>query len=64
MNSHGLPGNGRRMGPIMGTRHYRPTYDHYASTGYSIPPLRKKRSLWVGFKCFCPYCCHSISLEE
>ena len=37
MNSHRLPGKGRRMGPLMGhTMHYndrRQTYDHYASTG-------------------------------
>nr|QWL23238.1 ribosomal protein L23 [Endiandra sp. C40] len=31
INSHRLPGKGRRMGPIMGNALQ--TYDHYASTG-------------------------------
>nr|YP_009179098.1 ribosomal protein L23 [Ostrya rehderiana]YP_009353670.1 ribosomal protein L23 [Ostrya trichocarpa]YP_009535926.1 ribosomal protein L23 [Ostrya japonica]YP_009536011.1 ribosomal protein L23 [Ostrya chinensis]ALK26656.1 ribosomal protein L23 [Ostrya rehderiana]AQY15739.1 ribosomal protein L23 [Ostrya trichocarpa]AVZ03158.1 ribosomal protein L23 [Ostrya rehderiana]AYK29019.1 ribosomal protein L23 [Ostrya trichocarpa]AYK29104.1 ribosomal protein L23 [Ostrya trichocarpa] len=34
MNSHRLPGKGRRMGPIMGHIYNAlQTYDHYASTG-------------------------------
>ena len=44
MNSHRLPRKGRRMGPIMG--HTMP-YRRMIITlqpGYSIPPLRKKRT--------------------
>nr|YP_009741494.1 ribosomal protein L23 [Cuphea hyssopifolia]YP_009741514.1 ribosomal protein L23 [Cuphea hyssopifolia]YP_010388735.1 ribosomal protein L23 [Cuphea micropetala]YP_010388803.1 ribosomal protein L23 [Cuphea micropetala]YP_010927484.1 ribosomal protein L23 [Cuphea spruceana]YP_010927503.1 ribosomal protein L23 [Cuphea spruceana]QID57767.1 ribosomal protein L23 [Cuphea hyssopifolia]QID57788.1 ribosomal protein L23 [Cuphea hyssopifolia]UPQ43902.1 ribosomal protein L23 [Cuphea micropetala]UPQ43 len=52
MNSHRLPGRGRRMGPIMGhTMHYRrviitlqPGYYLPPVTRYSIPPLIKKRT--------------------
>ncbi|KAK9135169.1 hypothetical protein Syun_014499 [Stephania yunnanensis] len=44
MNSHRLPGRGRRMGPIMGhTMHYRRMIITL-QPGYSIPPLRKKRT--------------------
>nr|QBC71376.1 ribosomal protein L23 [Anacampseros filamentosa]QBC71377.1 ribosomal protein L23 [Anacampseros filamentosa] len=44
MNSHRLPRKGRRMEPIMGhTMHYRPMIIRLQS-GYSIPPLRKKRT--------------------
>nr|YP_009570063.1 ribosomal protein L23 [Myricaria paniculata]YP_009570082.1 ribosomal protein L23 [Myricaria paniculata]YP_009745747.1 ribosomal protein L23 [Myricaria prostrata]YP_009745767.1 ribosomal protein L23 [Myricaria prostrata]YP_010268413.1 ribosomal protein L23 [Myricaria squamosa]YP_010268432.1 ribosomal protein L23 [Myricaria squamosa]YP_010378420.1 ribosomal protein L23 [Myricaria elegans]YP_010378438.1 ribosomal protein L23 [Myricaria elegans]YP_010715228.1 ribosomal protein L23 [Myricaria len=44
MNSHRLPGKGRRMGPIMGhTMHYRRMIITL-QPGYSIPPLRKKRT--------------------
>nr|YP_010274992.1 ribosomal protein L23 [Nonea vesicaria]YP_010275014.1 ribosomal protein L23 [Nonea vesicaria]UJV31774.1 ribosomal protein L23 [Nonea vesicaria]UJV31796.1 ribosomal protein L23 [Nonea vesicaria] len=44
MNSHRLPGKGRRMGPIMGhTMHYRRMIITLQS-GYSIPPLTKKRT--------------------
>lgn len=46
MNRHRLPGKGRRrrMGPIMGhTMHYRRMIITLQS-GYSIPPLRKKRT--------------------
>ena len=44
MNSHQLPGKGRRMGPIMGhTMHYRRMIITL-QPGYSIPPLRKKRT--------------------
>lgn len=43
MNSHRLPGKGRRMGPIMGhTMHYRRMIITL-QPGYSIPPLRKKK---------------------
>ncbi|KAK5769982.1 hypothetical protein PVK06_050045 [Gossypium arboreum] len=42
MNSHRLPGKGRRMGPIMGhTMHYRRMIITL-QPGYSIPPLRRK----------------------
>ena len=44
MNSHRLPRKGRRMGPIMGhTMHYRRMIITL-QPGYSIPPLRKKRT--------------------
>jgi large subunit ribosomal protein L23 len=44
MNSHRLPGKGRRMGPIMGhTMHYR-CMIITLQLGYSIPPLIKKRT--------------------
>nr|YP_010872671.1 ribosomal protein L23 [Angelica hirsutiflora]AKZ23656.1 ribosomal protein L23 [Zizia aurea]UNN52631.1 ribosomal protein L23 [Peucedanum japonicum]WGU50171.1 ribosomal protein L23 [Angelica hirsutiflora] len=44
MNSHRLPVKGRRMGPIMGqTMHYRRMIITL-QPGYSIPPLRKKRT--------------------
>ena len=44
MNSHQLPGKGRRMGPIMGhTMHYRRMIITL-QPGYSIPPLIKKRT--------------------
>ena len=46
MNSHRLPlrGRRRRMGPIMGhTMHYRRMIITL-QPGYSIPPLRKKRT--------------------
>lgn len=44
MNSHRLPGKGRRMGPILGhTMHYRRMIITL-QPGYSIPPLRKKRT--------------------
>ena len=44
MNSHRLPGKSRRMGPIMGhTMHYRRMIITL-QPGYSIPPLRKKRT--------------------
>ena len=39
MNSHRLPGKGRRMGPIM--RH---TMHYTLQPGYSIPPLIEKRT--------------------
>ncbi len=46
MNSHRLPGKGRRMGSIMGhTMHY--NYRRMIITlqpGYSIPPLIEKRT--------------------
>lgn len=42
MNSHQLPGKGRRMRPIMGL-HYRRMIITL-QPGYSIPPLRKKRT--------------------
>nr|ACH47394.1 ribosomal protein L23 [Geranium carolinianum] len=42
MNSHRLPGKGRRMGPSMGHRmHYRRLIITL-QPGYSIPPLRKE----------------------
>nr|YP_009470994.1 ribosomal protein L23 [Anemopaegma chamberlaynii]YP_009471015.1 ribosomal protein L23 [Anemopaegma chamberlaynii]AVF97618.1 ribosomal protein L23 [Anemopaegma chamberlaynii]AVF97639.1 ribosomal protein L23 [Anemopaegma chamberlaynii] len=45
MNSHRLPGKGRRMGPIMGhTMHYRRMIITLLP-GYSILPLRKKFNL-------------------
>nr|WCR50839.1 ribosomal protein L23 [Dracocephalum rupestre]WCR50858.1 ribosomal protein L23 [Dracocephalum rupestre] len=40
MNSHRLPGKGRRMGHTM---HYRRMIITL-QPGYSIPPLRKKRT--------------------
>ncbi|KAL8252891.1 hypothetical protein R6Q59_036584 [Mikania micrantha] len=44
MNSHRLRGKARRMGPIMGqTMHYRRMIITL-QPGYSIPPLRKKRT--------------------
>lgn len=44
MNSHQLPRKGRRMGPIMAhTMHYRRMIITL-QPGYSIPPLRKKRT--------------------
>nr|YP_009352011.1 ribosomal protein L23 [Schoepfia jasminodora]AQW41729.1 ribosomal protein L23 [Schoepfia jasminodora] len=44
INSHRLPGRGRRMGPLMGhTMHYRRMIITL-QPGYSIPPLRKKRT--------------------
>nr|YP_009711169.1 ribosomal protein L23 [Triosteum himalayanum]QGI24584.1 ribosomal protein L23 [Triosteum himalayanum] len=44
MKSHRLPGKGRRMGPILGqTMHYRRMIITL-QPGYSIPPLRKKRT--------------------
>ncbi|KAB2024962.1 hypothetical protein ERO13_D06G105280v2 [Gossypium hirsutum] len=44
MNSHRLPEKGSRMGPIMGhTMHYRRMIITL-QTGYSIPPLRTKRT--------------------
>ncbi|KAL4325910.1 hypothetical protein GQ457_11G033100 [Hibiscus cannabinus] len=44
MNSHRLPGKSRRMGPIMGhTMHYR-CMIITLQPGYSIPPLRMKRT--------------------
>nr|YP_010475714.1 ribosomal protein L23 [Corydalis stricta]YP_010475729.1 ribosomal protein L23 [Corydalis stricta]UVH70001.1 ribosomal protein L23 [Corydalis stricta]UVH70016.1 ribosomal protein L23 [Corydalis stricta] len=43
MNSHRLPGKGRRMGPIMGhTMHYRRMIITL-QPGYSIPPLFYKK---------------------
>nr|QWK45235.1 ribosomal protein L23 [Stephania tetrandra]QWK45254.1 ribosomal protein L23 [Stephania tetrandra] len=42
MNSHRLPGKGRRMGPGH-TMHYRRMIITL-QPGYSIPPLRKKRT--------------------
>uniref|UniRef100_UPI0030FF10A2 ribosomal protein L23 n=1 Tax=Dactylicapnos scandens TaxID=1406284 RepID=UPI0030FF10A2 len=42
MNSHRLPGKGRRMGPMMGqTMHYRRMIITL-QPGYSIPPLFEK----------------------
>ncbi|KAJ0099274.1 hypothetical protein Patl1_20906 [Pistacia atlantica] len=42
MNSHQLPGKGRRMGPIMGhTMHYRRMIITL-QPGYSIPPFARK----------------------
>nr|YP_010330885.1 ribosomal protein L23 [Gesnouinia arborea]YP_010330904.1 ribosomal protein L23 [Gesnouinia arborea]YP_010468551.1 ribosomal protein L23 [Parietaria mauritanica]YP_010468571.1 ribosomal protein L23 [Parietaria mauritanica]YP_010470181.1 ribosomal protein L23 [Parietaria judaica]YP_010470201.1 ribosomal protein L23 [Parietaria judaica]UNY34190.1 ribosomal protein L23 [Gesnouinia arborea]UNY34209.1 ribosomal protein L23 [Gesnouinia arborea]UVF31661.1 ribosomal protein L23 [Parietaria maurit len=42
MNSHRLPGKGRRMGPIMGhTMHYRRMIITL-QPGYYIPPFRTK----------------------
>ena len=42
MNSHRLPGKGRRMGPIMGhTMHYKRMIITL-QPGYSIPPVLKK----------------------
>ncbi|RDX58422.1 50S ribosomal protein L23, chloroplastic, partial [Mucuna pruriens] len=44
MNSHRLPLKGRRVRPIMGhTMHYRRMIITL-QPGYSIPPLRKKRT--------------------
>lgn len=44
MNSHRIPGKGRRMGPIMGHRmHYRRMIITL-QPGYYIPPLIKKRT--------------------
>nr|YP_009684822.1 ribosomal protein L23 [Allium praemixtum]QDS78711.1 ribosomal protein L23 [Allium praemixtum] len=44
MNSHRLPGKGRRIGPIMGhTMHYRRMIITL-QPGYSIPPLIEKRT--------------------
>ncbi|KAH1039058.1 hypothetical protein J1N35_040801, partial [Gossypium stocksii] len=44
MNSHRFPGKGRRMGPIMGhTMHYRRMIITL-QPGYSISPLRMKRT--------------------
>ena len=44
MNSHRLPRKSRRMGPIMGhTMHYRRMIITL-QPGYSIPPLRTKRT--------------------
>src|SRR5436189_6125582 len=44
MNSHRLPGRGRKMGPIMGhTMHYRRMIITL-QPGYSIPPLIEKRT--------------------
>nr|QFQ37144.1 ribosomal protein L23 [Dipelta yunnanensis] len=44
MNSHRLPGKGKRIGPIMGqTVHYRRMIITL-QPGYSIPPFRKKRT--------------------
>lgn len=44
MNSHRLPGKVKRMGPILGhTMHYRRMIITL-QPGYSIPPLRKKRT--------------------
>ena len=44
MNSHRLPVKGRRVRPIMGhTMHYRRMIITL-QPGYSIPPLRKKRT--------------------
>ncbi|KAL5579963.1 hypothetical protein UlMin_012405 [Ulmus minor] len=44
MNSHRLLGKGRRMGSIMGhTMHYK-CMIITLQPGYSIPPLRKKRT--------------------
>ncbi|KAJ7013223.1 ribosomal protein L23, partial [Populus alba x Populus x berolinensis] len=44
MNSHRLPGKGRRRRPIMGhTMHYRRMIITL-QPGYSIPLLRKKRT--------------------
>ncbi|MFQ6664064.1 hypothetical protein Gotur_031297 [Gossypium turneri] len=44
MNSHQLPRNGRRMGPIMRhTMHYR-SMIVTLQPGYSILPLRMKRT--------------------
>nr|YP_010611217.1 ribosomal protein L23 [Trigonotis barkamensis]YP_010611237.1 ribosomal protein L23 [Trigonotis barkamensis]YP_010611472.1 ribosomal protein L23 [Trigonotis cinereifolia]YP_010611492.1 ribosomal protein L23 [Trigonotis cinereifolia]YP_010611558.1 ribosomal protein L23 [Trigonotis coreana]YP_010611578.1 ribosomal protein L23 [Trigonotis coreana]YP_010611642.1 ribosomal protein L23 [Trigonotis corispermoides]YP_010611662.1 ribosomal protein L23 [Trigonotis corispermoides]YP_010611727.1 ribo len=51
MNSHRLPGKGRRMGPIMGHRTYYgtynalQTYDHYASTGLFYSTSYKEKNL-------------------
>ena len=41
MNSHRLPGKGRRMRPIMG---HTMRMIITLQPGYSIPPLRKKRT--------------------
>nr|YP_010712179.1 ribosomal protein L23 [Corydalis speciosa]YP_010712198.1 ribosomal protein L23 [Corydalis speciosa]WDA92834.1 ribosomal protein L23 [Corydalis speciosa]WDA92853.1 ribosomal protein L23 [Corydalis speciosa] len=50
MNSHRLPGKGRRMGPIMGhTMHYRRMIS--VNRGYFIPPLLKYAKYFV----FCNY---------
>nr|AKR80823.1 ribosomal protein L23 [Xerophyta retinervis]QGQ51686.1 ribosomal protein L23 [Xerophyta spekei]QGQ51705.1 ribosomal protein L23 [Xerophyta spekei]QVV25093.1 ribosomal protein L23 [Xerophyta retinervis]QVV25094.1 ribosomal protein L23 [Xerophyta retinervis] len=43
MNSHRLPGKGRRMGPIMG--HALQTYDHYASTGLFYSTSYREKNL-------------------
>ncbi|KAL5566554.1 hypothetical protein UlMin_029718 [Ulmus minor] len=43
MNSHRLPGKGRRMGSIMGQGNYKRMII-MLQPGYSIPPLRKKRT--------------------
>nr|YP_010411625.1 ribosomal protein L23 [Fagopyrum esculentum]URP30627.1 ribosomal protein L23 [Fagopyrum esculentum subsp. ancestrale]URP30717.1 ribosomal protein L23 [Fagopyrum esculentum] len=44
MNSHRLPRKGRRMGPIMGHTMHSRRMIITLQPGYSIPPLRKKRT--------------------
>ena len=44
MNSYRLPRKGRRMRPIMGHRLYYKRMIITLQPGYSIPPLRKKRT--------------------
>nr|YP_009236244.1 50S ribosomal protein L23 [Bletilla ochracea]YP_009236257.1 50S ribosomal protein L23 [Bletilla ochracea]YP_009443188.1 50S ribosomal protein L23 [Pleione bulbocodioides]YP_009443210.1 50S ribosomal protein L23 [Pleione bulbocodioides]AMF83952.1 50S ribosomal protein L23 [Bletilla ochracea]AMF83953.1 50S ribosomal protein L23 [Bletilla ochracea]ATP74797.1 50S ribosomal protein L23 [Pleione bulbocodioides]ATP74842.1 50S ribosomal protein L23 [Pleione bulbocodioides] len=45
MNSHRLPGKGRRMGPIMGHINALQTYDHYASTGLFYSTSYREKNL-------------------
>ncbi|PHT30643.1 50S ribosomal protein L23, chloroplastic [Capsicum baccatum] len=44
MNSHRLPGNSRRMGPIMGHTMHCKCMIIMLQPRYSIPPIRKKRT--------------------
>ncbi|KAK4730107.1 hypothetical protein R3W88_023095 [Solanum pinnatisectum] len=44
MNSHRLSGKSRRMGPIMGHTMHCKRMIIMLQPGYSIPPLRKKRT--------------------
>ncbi|MCL7049591.1 hypothetical protein MKW94_028682 [Papaver nudicaule] len=43
MNSHRLPGKAKKMGPMGHTMHYKRMIITL-QPGYSIPPLRKKRT--------------------
>nr|UDI13273.1 ribosomal protein L23 [Dendrobium candidum] len=46
MNSHRLPGKGRRMGHTMRhTYNALQTYDHYASTGLFYPTSYREKNL-------------------
>jgi large subunit ribosomal protein L23 len=43
MNSHRLPGKGRRMRPIMGHKMYYRRIIITLQSGHYIPPLKKKK---------------------
>jgi hypothetical protein len=43
MNSHRLPGKGRRMRPIMGHKMYYRRIIITIKSGHYIPPLKKKK---------------------